>query len=251
VSARTTLADWLTSRDNPFFARATANRVWSLFFGAGLVDPVDDFRDDNAPSHPELLDELAQQFVAHGFDLKFLIRAVTLSKTYQLSSRYPGTEPDARLFARMPVRALTPDQLYESFVQATGYRDPFANNQRRFIQNSVRNQFLSRFRQQAKPVDYQVSVTQALMMMNNPLIANLTNSDKGEVLAGVAHAPFMSTAERLDALFLAALSRRPAVTEAAELRTYIERNTTSAERNKALADVFWALLNSSEFMFNH
>ncbi len=251
VSARTTLADWLTSPENPFFARAAVNRVWALFFGFGLVDPVDDFRDDNPPSHPELLDELARQFIAHGFDLKFLVKGITLSQTYQRSSRYDGAEPDPRLYARMAVRALSPDQLYDSFVQATGYRDQFGNNQRRFFQNSVRNQFLNRFRQQAKPADYQVSVTQALMMMNNPLIANLTNPDKGEVLAGVAHSPFMTTPERVEALYLSALSRRPSVAEATEMHNYIDRNRTPADKNKALADVFWALLNSSEFMFNH
>src|SRR5207302_6517455 len=87
VSPRATLADWLTAGDNPYFARAAVNRVWAYFFGTGLADPVDVMFDaHNAPSHPELLDELARQFAAHRFDLKFLIRAITTSRTYQLTS---------------------------------------------------------------------------------------------------------------------------------------------------------------------
>src|SRR5262249_17262812 len=74
-STRATLADWITRADNPYFARATVNKVWAYFFGVGLIDPVDEPGDDNPPSHPELLDELAREFAAHDFDLKFLIRA--------------------------------------------------------------------------------------------------------------------------------------------------------------------------------
>ncbi len=89
VGARTTLAEWLTAPQNPYFARTAVNRMWAHFFGLGLVDPVDDFRPDNPPSHPELLDELARQFIAHRFDLRFLMRGITASRTYQLTQRRP------------------------------------------------------------------------------------------------------------------------------------------------------------------
>ncbi len=126
VGARAVLADWMTAPENPYFARATVNRVWAQFFGTGLVDPVDDLGAENAPSHPELLDELARQFVAHRYDFKYLIRAIVASRAYALSSR--GDSPaqeDPRLFARAPIRAMTPVQLYESLVQAAGlHREP-------------------------------------------------------------------------------------------------------------------------------
>ncbi|MCA9070736.1 MAG: DUF1549 domain-containing protein, partial [Planctomycetaceae bacterium] len=130
VGARKTLADWVASGDNPYFTRAAVNRLWGHLFGRGIVDPVDDFSDTNPPSHPELLDFLAKEFALHDFDLKFLIRAITASKTYQLSSRRTHkSQDDPQLFARMSVQGLTPDQLYNSLAQATGAVNTFqANN---------------------------------------------------------------------------------------------------------------------------
>jgi hypothetical protein len=90
ASARATFADWMTAKENPYFARAAVNRMWRQLFGIGIVDPVDDFGDENKPSHAELLDDLAQEFTKHGLDFKFLMRAMALSKTYQQSSVYPS-----------------------------------------------------------------------------------------------------------------------------------------------------------------
>ena len=121
VGARVTLAEWMTARDNPFFARAMVNRTWAEFFGTGLVDPVDDMGPHNRPSHPALLDELAQQFAAHEFDVKYLMRAIVLSRPYQLSSAMSDpTQGDRRLFARMFPRGLTPDQLMDCLQEANG-----------------------------------------------------------------------------------------------------------------------------------
>ena len=126
------LADWMTAPENPFFARAAVNRIWAQLFGIGLVDPVDDMGADNPPSHPELLDALARSFVDHGFDRKFLIRAIVLSRPYQLSSAGPRADEavpvldasedlaTSRLFARMAVRGLSGEQLYDSLAQAIG-----------------------------------------------------------------------------------------------------------------------------------
>ncbi len=146
TSARDTLADWMTAKDNPFFARAAVNRYWALLFGAGIVEPIDDFNDENKPSHPELLDELAHQFAEHGFDFKFLLRAIMLSKTYQQSSVYPGEiKPDVRLFAYMPVKGLSPEQFYDSLIQATGNRDNQRGINRAFFGGSQRCMFLQKF----------------------------------------------------------------------------------------------------------
>ena len=95
---REAVADWITSDDNPYFARAAVNRAWAHFFGTGLVDPIDDFDPSNPASHPELLDELARQFVAHGYDHKFLIRAITSSRPYQLTSRFSHPSQRDRRF---------------------------------------------------------------------------------------------------------------------------------------------------------
>jgi hypothetical protein len=252
VGARETFADWVTAPENPFFARATVNRLWAQFFGTGIVEPVDDFKDDNPPSHPELLDELSRSFVAHKFDFKFLIRAITASEAYQLSSipTDPAQE-DQRLFARMAVKGLTPEQLFDSFSQATGFRDPTPRSQRAFIFNDTRQDFLSKFTQQDRLTEIQTSIPQALAMMNNPLVTNATHPSRGETLAAIADAPFMDTSGRVEALFLAALSRKPSPEELARLVPYVNGGGPKHDSKRALGDVFWALLNSAEFVLNH
>ncbi len=122
-STRAALADWLTSGENPYFARAAVNRLWSQYFGVGIVEPVDDMGAGNLASHPELLDLLADQLVAHDYDLQYLIRALTSSRAYQLSSEGGSPSHEAyRLFDHMAVRGLTPVQLYDSLTRATGLK---------------------------------------------------------------------------------------------------------------------------------
>jgi hypothetical protein len=252
VGARTTLADWMTAKDNPFFAKALVNRMWAHFFGIGLVEPVDDLVDDNKPSHPELLDMLAREFANHDFDLKFLIRAITLSRTYQLSSvTDAGSSGDTRLFARMPVKGLTSDQLYDSLCEAIGVRDNIPLQQRVFQLGGGRQLFADKFGDQEKKTEYHTSIPQALTMMNNDLIISGTNPDRSRVLGAVVASPFMTNAGRIETLFLAALGRKPRAEEAEKFLRYVERETSPARQKKALSDVFWALLNSTEFKFNH
>src|SRR5262249_35083994 len=253
VGARTTLAEWMTTKDNPFFARATVNRVWAHFFGIGLVDPIDDMNDDNPASHPELLTELAKAFADHDFDLKFLIRAITFSRTYQLSSRYDGPTPDLRLYARMPIKGLTAEQLYDSFHVATGTRDNMPANQRFFFfgGNNPRQTWMDTFAAQENRTEYHTSIPQALTLMNNSLVTTATHPDQAVLLGAVASAPFMTTSGRVETLFLATLSRKPTPDESARFSRYIDKGGKTGNSKKALADVFWALLNSTEFKFNH
>lgn len=253
VSARTSLADWMTAKENPFFAKAIVNRMWAHFFGVGLVEPVDDLVDDNPASHPELLNLLAKEFVEHDFDLKFLIRTICASKAYQLSSAQAGPPAEPRLFSRMAVKGLTSEQLFESLCVATGHRDNVNLQQRLFSfgNNSPRTQFADLFGEQDKKIEYHTSIPQALTMMNNKLVVDATHPDRGEVLGAVCSSGFMSTAGKIEALFLAALSRKPRPEEAARFLKYVENGGVNDNPKKALADVFWALLNSTEFRFNH
>jgi hypothetical protein len=252
VSARVTLAEWITNPDNPFFARAAVNRIWAQFFGIGLIEPVDEPSDQNPASHPELLDELAHQFAAHQFDLKFLIRAITTSRTYQSSSVGASSSPEERrLFSRMSVKGLSPEQLFDSLAQATGYRDFGRGNQPGFfgvVEPSPRREFLTRFASQDKRTQPQTSILQALLLMNGKFVADATSVDKSELLAAVIDAPFLGEpTERIETCYLATLSRKPRPDELARLLQYMQRKETKA----ALADVYWSLLNSSEFMLNH
>jgi hypothetical protein len=252
---REAFADWMVSPKNPYFARTIANRVWAHFFGHGLIDPVDNEPTaENPISHPELLDELAQQFVAHRFDVKYLIRAITASKAYQMTSvQTHPSQKEARLFARMAVRGLTPEQLFDSLAQATGYRDPQAvpGRQIGFNPNSPRSEFLAKFATTDSVTERHTSILQALALMNGKFVGDATSLEKSKTLTAVAEAPFFDTPGRIEALYLATLSRTPRQEEMDRLTAYVNGGGPQHDPRAALADVFWALLNSSEFFLNH
>jgi hypothetical protein len=252
VGARQTLADWVTSPDNPYFARASVNRIWAHFFGIGIVDPVDDFKDGNDPSHPELLSEMAHQFAAHKFDFKFLVRAITASRAYQLSSiTSDPTQEDPRLFAKMAVKGLTPEQLYDSLAQATGIKDNTPRQQRAFVFGTPRMEFMNKFTHQDKRTEFQMSIPQALALMNSQLINDAVSPQRGETLGAIAEAPFLDTRGRIEALFLTTVSRQPTAEEMARLVPYVDGGGPKKNSKRALADIYWALLNSPEFILNH
>jgi hypothetical protein len=262
TSARATLADWITAAENPYFARAAVNRMWFYFFGTGLIDPVDEMvGTDITASHPELLNELAKDFAAHQFDLKYLIRGITFSKAYQLTSAQTHkSQEDPRLFAKMALRGLTPEQLFESVAQATAFKDRSpANPYGAFIagNNTPKADFLTKFANQSdKLVEAQRSILQALTLMNGKVVSDATSLEKSELLTGVLTSPFLDTTERkIETLYLATLSRRPKAKELERLVKYVETGGGGEDKEKstehALADVFWALLNSSEFCLNH
>jgi hypothetical protein len=251
VGARITLAEWLTSAENPYFARATVNRIWAQFFGMGLVEPVDDFRPDNPPSHPELLDELARQFVAHRFDLPYLLRSITASRAYQLTSA-GSASPSPRLFAQMAVKALSPEQLFDSLAVATGYRPPLASSRpMNPAPPDARAEFLARFAGGQPRTEMQRSIQQALMLMNGHFIADATRLKDGAAFASVVTDRSLDTAGKIEALYLATLSRKPTPKEARRFVKYVDGGGPSKNAKLALADVFWTLLNSAEFSLNH
>jgi hypothetical protein len=249
VGARVTLAEWMTAKDNPFFAKAMVNRTWAQLFGIGLVDPVDDLVDDNPASHPELLEGLAREFAEHEYDIKFLMRAITRSKAYQRASVVDPTQvQEMRLFARMPLKGLTAEQLYDSIGEASGSPDRAALSQRIFNFGSARQTFTDKFADQERRTEYHTSIPQALTMMNNDLINTAVDPDRGRTLGAVTSATFMKTPAKIETLYLAALSRKPTPEELTKMQRYIER---SGNEKKALSDIFWALLNSTEFKFVH
>jgi len=249
---RTLLATWITAAENPYFARAAVNRVWARFFGTGIVEPVDDMGEENPPAQPELLDELARAFRQQHYDLKFLIRALTSTRAYGLTSAVGRSELSSpSLFAAMPVRGLSPGQLFETLARATGYHS--REDQPGFgIADGARARFLDLFaRRDERPIEAQTSILQALALMNGVITANATHLQGGETLGAIAEAPYLDTPARIEAIYLAALTRRPRPDELAMLAPYVERGGSTGNPGEALADVFWALLNSPEFALNH
>jgi len=255
-SPRVELADWLVSAKNPYFAKNMANRMWEHFFGIGILDPVDEPGENHPPSHPELLNELGKAFAESGFDNRYLIRAITRTKTYQLTSKmtHPG-QADPRRFARMNLKGLTPSQLFDSLVAATGFREPaFMRNQRNFgfaQPNNPRSQFLVRFASNERTTETNTTILQALMLMNGDFIGNQTDLTKSEILAAIVDMPGWDTKQRVSNLFLTAFARNPTPEELEKFSSYVDRGGAKGDKKQALADVFWVLLNSPEFLFNH
>ena len=252
TTPRATLAAWVTSKENTYFARSTVNRVWGHFFGIGIVEPIDDFDDRNPASHPELLDELARAFVASNFDLKFLVRAITRSRAYQLASRRTDpSQQEPRHFSRMLVKGLTADQLFNSLTWATGNAE-INQGPRGFRINGQRQQFRELFGQQvSSPGEVQTSILQALLMLNGNFVDQASSPQDSMTLSAILAAPFFTNAERIETLFFAALARPPRPDEASIFLKYFEGETPGYDSKQALGDVYWALLNSSEFSLNH
>ncbi|HMC11594.1 MAG TPA: DUF1549 and DUF1553 domain-containing protein, partial [Pirellulaceae bacterium] len=251
---REQLAIWMASRDNPFLSRAGVNRTWWHLFGRGLVEPVDDIGRQNAPSHPELLDELTAYFVTSGFDLRELYRTLVNTETYQRTSHWAADlSPPPELYVHMSVKTLTAEQLYDSvnrvlhrrtrsMLAGINVNSPLLDPQRQSfiakVQSSGRN-FL----------EYQAGVLQSLSLLNGSDLAEATDPERSPLL-GSLQAPFFIDDDRLRTLFLATYARQPTEPELGVCRRQLAEYSES-DRAKAFSDILWALLNSAEFALNH
>ncbi len=253
------LADWLTAPENPFFAKAAVNRVWGHFFGRGLVHPVDDFRSSNPCVNPALLDALAADFAAHGYDLKHLLRTILASRTYQLSSVPNATNlGDTRQFSRSYRRRLPAEVLVDAVSDVTGVPETFSavppgGRAMQTWSYKIASHFMDAFGRPNPSSDCpcerdaQLSVVQTLHLMNSKILQGKLSDPKGRVrqLADSTR----SQSELVGELYLLLLNRQPAETELqAALRAFA---VPGATRQTAVEDVFWALLNSPEFVLNH
>lgn len=254
---RLQLALWLTSRDNDYFSRAAVNWAWAQLFGRGLVESLDDTT--AAFGNTQLLNELAEYFVESGYDLRNLWRTLAIAKVYQLSAGQvaPNADPPQH-FERMLAKPLTPEQLYDSFsmltpltsVKADAY-GPAPNTPRGMLaEDPLRADFVRRMRPPpGSATEYRAGTLQALMLMNGRAMTEMTATGTSNLL-GALSAPFMSDNERVDALFLSTLAREPESDESSTCLAALKECKDSSERDTALSDILWALLNSTEFAFN-
>ncbi|MDB4733081.1 DUF1549 and DUF1553 domain-containing protein [Planctomicrobium sp.] len=251
---REELAKWIVSSENPYFAKAAVNRIWSYHFGIGLVEPMDDFSPSNPPSHPELLNALAEAFIESDYDFKFMIRAITGSRTYQLTSQQSDpSQKRLTAFAKMPVRGMTAEQIFDSLAVATGYRQPFDPEQPlNFNNDQARQDFIATFGNQTESApDRSSTILQALALMNGDFVGDATDLADSRTLAAIVDAPFLSGSQKVESLYLTTLNRLPTQTEQDRMQSYVNEGADSAGRQDAYADVFWVLINSSEFLLNH
>lgn len=243
--ARAALADWMTSAENPYFARAAVNRTWWRLFGRGIVQPVDDMHEANPPSHPELLDLLARQFAESGFDLKILTRAIVLSHTYQRTGRLDdgAGEKQAALFGRMSLKVLSAGQLYDSLETIFG---PPARASGVKAKQAARVEFVQFFGEDpdADPTAYRRGIPHVLRQMNS---GQFTGGNLDGLVARLA-TPGRPPDELLTDLFLTILSRRPSSKEQSQFVSYLER---CGSAHDACREWAWALVMTSEFSLNH
>ena len=253
---RKQLAAWLTDPDNRQFSRATVNLVWSHFFGAGLVEPRDDFGVHNPSLSPELLEQLAAFFIKSKYDIRSLVRAIVQSDAYAQSSATTDRAVTERpMFDSMPIRWLSADQLYDCLqVASGGLAGSSANTQSGLglqrIANSNRDQFIEQFGSPAGSVlDYQSGIPQALSLMNGPLANLAAGEDSSRLLKGL-RAPFFSDRDRIETVFLSLVGRPASPAEIKVIDEMIEDSPDTAVP-VILSDLVWALLNSAEFATNH
>lgn len=277
IPRRLLLARWVTADDNPYFARALVNRMWGHFMGRGIVHPVDDFNSFQAPSHPEVLEILAHDFKANGYDLRRVHRILLNTETYQRSSRWTPTrkdeaEPDPILFARAPVRPLDTEQLYFALTRATGVETALNRTSRRQqqqIQQAIFSVFTFVFDDDEGKAeeDFSGSIPQGLFLMNGELIQRalsggreIPENKRGRranrrfrqrapqsMLEGLLRTETSDSA-RVEHLYLRAYGRKPDSSERRAAVSFVKANGGGA---KAYEDLFWAILNSAEFMTNH
>lgn len=258
---RKCLFDWLVAPDNPYFARSFVNRVWAVYFGAGLVEPVDGFSVTNPPSNPRLLDALAADFVAHGYDIRRLERNVLNSRAYQRSSQpAAGNVDDRGNFARSVPRPLMAEVLVDALNAALGVPGDFGPDAPRgsraieIATNKVASPDLARaFRVFGRPERAAIcdcerpkspALPQTLFLMTDEALLARLRAGRVGALAGSDRCD----GEAVEELFLAALSRPPSVDEA---RSALDHVRTTPDRASGLADVLWALINTREFVLNH
>jgi hypothetical protein len=255
---RAVFAQWLTQPDNPFFAKSLVNRMWGHLMGRGLVEPVDDFRESNPPSNAPLLDDLAKQFVEHGYSQKWIVRTIMNSRVYQLSSRTNDFNKNDELYnSHAATRLLAAEQLLDAICAVTdvneSFKDaPVGTRATELPEPPTDNYFLKIFGQPQREMACQCerssesNLSQALQMINGPVVHNKLRDNNGRIAKMLAENK--SDDEIITALYFAAVARPPAAEELAVAKKHIG---AQAERRQALEDVGWAVLNSKEFLFQH
>ncbi|MFK7818805.1 MAG: DUF1549 domain-containing protein [Planctomycetaceae bacterium] len=263
TNRRAELAKIVTTEDTRQLAKAMVNRVWAHLFGFGFTTPIDDMGPHNPPSHPKLLNLLAEQFEFANFDLRKLVTWIVSSEAYALDSTFHPTgknsidapsRGETPLFSRMYVRSMSPEQVYDSLLIATrasesvGFDWENANRKRHeWIQQFL---FAHENEENTEASTFNGSITQAMSLMNSDLIAKAVSFDRGTLLSKII-GNRTAAADQLTAICQAVLSREPSEVELTTFRRLLRRERTAEAKTALLQDVLWAYLNSNEFILVH
>jgi hypothetical protein len=235
-SRRAQLAANVTA--NPAFARTAANRLWAMMMGRGLVNPIDLDHTDNPASHPELLALLGKEFEAHKFDVKWLVREIALSKTYQLNSETPAGLPEGQedRYLVAQLKPLSPEQLASAAAQATGGTDAALLPKFRAIFGA----------QPGQPEDFSASLDQTLFLKYGPQVRALLAPRAGNLADRLSK--LTEPGAFAEELFVSVFSRPPTDDERKDITAAL---AAAKDRSAAVGELIWALLASAEFRFNH
>lgn len=255
---RESLAEWLTSAENPMFAKAGVNRIWSYFMGRGIIEPVDDIRTSNPPSNPELLDALTKDFVDSGFDIKHIMKTIARSRTYQQSIKTnKWNKADTINFSHATARRLTAEQLLDAIGVATGSQPKFEGVPKDFraVQlpdSKVKDDgFLKLFGRPERESSCEcertteVSLAHAMNLINGPTVANAIIDPKGRIAKLIKEDKDDRTL--IEEMYLATFARLP---QENEYKTAAEHLASAESKEEGAQDLMWALINSPAFLFN-
>jgi hypothetical protein len=254
---RLLMSNWLASPENPYFATNLSNIVWAHFFGSGIINEVDDVRVSNPPSNGELLNELGKRFTDYKYDFKKLVRDICVSKTYQRSTQTNASnEQDTRNFSHAAIRRIKAETFLDCISQVTETPNkfpglPLGARAVQIADGTVSNYFLTTFGRATRDtvcaceVRLEPTLSQSLHLLNGDTTGQRIRQGN---LIGKRITDKKQPLDIIDEVYVRCLARRPTEAEKQKLVALIAAET---DKKKALEDVFWAVLNSREFMFNH
>ena len=243
------LADWMTSPTNPNFGATAVNRVWEHLYGRGAVSEIDDLDRVPAEERAFFLDELGRRFAATDYDLRWLLVGLCNSRTYQRETPGKSDPQHGDPIANRPLKSLIPEQVFDSLEQALNL--PIGKNDDSPRTNGMRAQMLAKLNEAAAnhPDQFRSGIPQALILMHGSMISNATDIETSRTLRAVVEAPFFEPTQKIETLYMATLTRKPHEQELKSMLAYLDERPAQ-QQQQAYAEIFWALLNSPEFVLS-
>jgi len=244
------LVDWMTSPKNPNFGPTAVNRVWQHLYGRGAVSEIDDLDRVSAEEREFFLDEMGRRFAATDYDMRWLLASLCKSRTYQRETPGKSDAAQGDLITQRPLKTLLPEQVFDSLEQALNL--PIGKSDDSPRTNGTRVQMVAKLNEAATnhPDQFRSGIPQALMLMHGSMISNATDIETSRTLRAVIDAPFFEPTQRIETLYMATLTRKPNEDEMKTMLEFVKEQPEPARQKQAYAEIFWALLNSPEFVLS-
>ena len=244
------LIDWMTSPKNTNFGATAVNRVWEHLYGRGAVSEIDDLDRVSAEERAFFLDELGGRFAATDYNLRWLLASLCKSRTYQRETPGKSDSHQADSITQRPLKTLLPEQVFDSLEQALNL--PIGKSDDSPRTNGTRAQMVAKLNEAATnhPDQFRSGIPQALMLMHGSMISNATDIETSRTLRAVIEAPFFEPTQKIETLYMATLTRKPREQELKSMLAYIQEQPELQQQKQAYAEIFWALLNSPEFVLS-